>query len=233
MRPIELFKPRMSDLRIDLKEIHLLLGYGEHTPDEDISTCISDIIYTLQKICNPVGCVVIEESKPIDKEHIQIGNSIFSTGKIITSAMRKADKIAIFTASVGKEFDAWCSKLKKDDDILGLFISDAVGSVLAESTVSYIIRHLEKEAKYAGLKITGNYSPGYCDWELPEQKKLFSFFPDNTTGITLTESCLMLPVKSVSGIIGIGENVEKKPYGCEVCKMAHCIKNRNKELAIS
>ncbi|MCK7538940.1 MAG: hypothetical protein MZV63_52410 [Marinilabiliales bacterium] len=47
--------------------------------------------------------------------------------------------------------------------------------------------------------ITNRFSPGYCGWDVAEQHKLFSFFKDNFCGITLTESALMNPVKSVSG----------------------------------
>jgi hypothetical protein len=79
------------------------------------------------------------------------------------------------------------------------------------------------------MKITNRYSPGYCDWNVGEQHKLFSFFPDNYCGIRLTPSALMDPVKSVSGIIGIGENVKRNDYTCRVCDMKDCIYRRSRE----
>lgn len=125
-------------------------------------------------------------------------------------------------------FDDYVGKLKQEDDILRVFVADAVGSVLAEATVSLLMDILIQEAGREGMQISNNYSPGYCNWHLSEQKKLFRFFPKRMTGIQLTDSCLMLPVKSVSGIVAIGKNVKKRPYGCDICNMPSCIKNKKK-----
>mgnify|MGYP002480792993 FL=1 len=59
-----------------------------------------------------------------------------------------------------------------------------------------------------------------------EQKKLFELFPENITGVHLTDSCLMLPIKSVSGIVAIGPEVKKRAYSCNICKMITCVRNR-------
>ena len=54
------------------------------------------------------------------------------------------------------------------------------------------------------------------------QRDLFAYIGDHPTGITINESCLMQPIKSVSGIIGIGDEVRKRPYGCDICNSASC-----------
>ncbi|MCK5694244.1 MAG: methionine synthase, partial [Bacteroidales bacterium] len=81
------------------------------------------------------------------------------------------------------------------------------------------VRNLAKEL---GLHITNRYSPGYCSWNVEEQQKLFSLFPKGTCGISLSESSLMSPVKSISGIIGIGAEVKYREYTCEICPMLNC-----------
>ncbi len=48
------------------------------------------------------------------------------------------------------------------------------------------------------------YSPGYCGWDISGQRKLFEFLKPETVGISLGESCLMQPLKSVSGVFIIG-----------------------------
>ncbi|MDR2914435.1 MAG: hypothetical protein LBV74_06355, partial [Tannerella sp.] len=71
--------------------------------------------------------------------------------------------------------------------------------------------------------ITNRYSPGYCNWSLQEQQKLFHLLGDKPVNVTLSSSCLMQPIKSVSGIIGVGRNVKEKAYGCTVCNNKDCI----------
>ncbi|MCF0209200.1 MAG: methionine synthase, partial [Bacteroidaceae bacterium] len=80
------------------------------------------------------------------------------------------------------------------------------------------------------LHHTNRFSPGYCGWHVREQKLLFSTFPlAEPCGVKLTDSCLMLPIKSVSGVIGIGENVRKLEYTCGLCDYANCYKRRKKK----
>jgi hypothetical protein len=78
-----------------------------------------------------------------------------------------------------------------------------------------------------GLHITNRYSPGYCDWDIREQKKLFELLPENFCGISLLDSMLMKPIKSISGFIGIGSNVTFNRYTCNYCKDRNCL-YRNK-----
>ena len=59
-----------------------------------------------------------------------------------------------------------------------------------------------------------------------EQRKLFTLLPPAPCGITLTDSCLMLPIKSISGVMAVGSCVEKRPYGCAICGRKDCYKNR-------
>ncbi|MCU0473924.1 MAG: hypothetical protein MUC93_11280 [Bacteroidales bacterium] len=85
---------------------------------------------------------------------------------------------------------------------------------------------LENEMIGAGKKITNRFSPGYCGWNVAEQKKLFKLMDDNYCGIRLTPSSLMDPVKSMSGIIGIGVNVKRNPYTCSLCDKKDCFHRR-------
>ena len=56
----------------------------------------------------------------------------------------------------------------------------------------------------------------------------FSCLPEFPCGVRLSDSSLMSPIKSVSGIIAYGPCIVKRKYGCELCGKADCYKNRNK-----
>ncbi|MGB5263413.1 MAG: vitamin B12 dependent-methionine synthase activation domain-containing protein, partial [Lutimonas sp.] len=82
---------------------------------------------------------------------------------------------------------------------------------------------LKNSTSLNNLAITNRYSPGYCDWKVVDQQKLFSFFPENFCGVSLSETSLMRPIKSVSGIVGIGKNVNYLSYICDKCKNLGCV----------
>ena len=228
MKKVEFFDCTIADLSWDIREIYLLMGYGSHIPDEGVRQLIQEILDELSHRLVPhYGYVLVDGNVP-ERGKLLLDNQLFNPGAIISHAMKGAEKYAVFTATIGEEFDNFSRQLKAEDDILRVFIADALGSVLAEATVTLLMKQLEVMADKEGMHISNNYSPGYCDWFLAEQKQLFSFFPEGSTGMTLTDSCLMLPVKSVSGIVALGKDVKRREYGCNICKMVNCIKNKKK-----
>jgi cobalamin-dependent methionine synthase I len=111
----------------------------------------------------------------------------------------------------------------KDRDFLKGYIFDIVGTEIVEAAADLMQGDLEKNMRDSGKKITNRYSPGYCGWDVTEQHKLFQLMPENYCGIKLTPSALMDPIKSISGIIGIGENVKNNPYTCRLCNQNDCV----------
>ena len=91
-----------------------------------------------------------------------------------------------------------------------------------------IQKELELDLRVKNLQISDRYSPGYCEWSVAEQQKLFSLLPENFCGISLSDSSLMTPIKSVSGIIGIGKDLKQKGYQCNWCNDQNCIYGRIK-----
>ena len=228
MKQIRFFDCTFDELPLDMQEVYILMGYGSHVPNNDILQLIQEIVDELkQRITPHYGYVLVDGEVP-EKGKLRLDNQLFNPGVIIAHAMKGAEKYDIFTATIGEEFDRYTHQLKEEEDILRAFIADALGSVLAEAAVSLLMKQLSEAAEAEGMHISNNYSPGYCDWFLAEQQQLFSLFPNGSTGITLTESCLMLPVKSVSGIVAIGKGVQKREYSCAICKMVNCIKNKKK-----
>jgi cobalamin-dependent methionine synthase I len=103
------------------------------------------------------------------------------------------------------------------------YIYDVIGSEIVENAADLMQSDLEQDMLVTGKKITNRYSPGYCGWDVAEQHNLFELLPLNFCEIKLTPSYLMDPVKSISGIIGIGENVKNNSYSCKICDMKDCL----------
>ncbi len=103
-------------------------------------------------------------------------------------------------------------------------VLNAVGAERAEAAEVAAIDQLRELASAFNLVPTLPYSPGYCGMKLTEQQKLFSLFNGEDVGVTLTADCLMQPVKSVSGLIGLGRPDDVVTLGspCERCKQENC-----------
>ena len=128
------------------------------------------------------------------------------------------------------EFEDFLQSIKDENDMVKVFITDALGSVIAEKAADRMEEVLQEEIDARGWKHTNRFSPGYCGWHVSQQQDLFRMFPVSTPcGVQLTASSLMMPIKSVSGVIGVGENVRKLEYTCGLCDYEKCYKRKKKE----
>lgn len=145
----------------------------------------------------------------------------FNYGPRVKNAFRKAEKIVLFVATLGGEIKNAIER--KREDAFAYYMLDFLASRYADAVADYMNERIKEYAIMASMGSSNRYSPGYCGWNVQEQKKLFDFFPTEQCGITLTGSCLMNPVKSVSGAVGIGKDVIFQEYGCISCNIKNCL----------
>ncbi len=201
------------------------MGYSPGSAPEPLTDLIAEVSDELM----PLGDVKAEylifnrlASDP-DSKSIEIEGVVFCVKPVIFSQIKKAGGAALFICTAGAEIGLRSRASMKEGDLLRGYVYDVIGSEVVENAADRMQEELRLEVAADGLKITNRFSPGYCGWDVAEQHKLFSFFPENYCGITLTESALMNPVKSVSGLIGIGREVRYAPYQCHLCDDKNCI----------
>ena len=222
----------MNRLEIPLKEVYSFMGYKDSEPDTETSRVTEYLLSESAQFLRPqFKYIMLEGSLSDDMMQLTLqgpaGPVTFDAGKIICRQLRGAQKYVVFVATVGTGYFQWTDAVKRRDDMFQTYVMDCVGSQIVESVADYMETVLQKEIDPSGFKRTNRFSPGYCGWHVSEQPKLFSLFSEpKPCGIELTDSCLMLPVKSVSGIIGIGTDVRYLPYTCGICDKKDCYKRR-------
>lgn len=225
------FTFEFSELGLTVGGVEKVIGYNEGENREFMKSVISEILDDCSKIAGvKAEYRIFNKIFPdVFSRKICMQEIPFNVEKIVFSQLRKSDMAAIFLCTAGPGPGQKSRKFMNERDLLTGYIYDVIGSEIVEAAADLMQNELERSAEMEGLKITNRYSPGYCGWNVEEQHKLFTFFPDNFCGINLTPSALMDPEKSVSGIIGIGKNVKMNPYTCRMCEMKDCIYRRLKD----
>jgi hypothetical protein len=225
MKEIKEYTYDYKDLEISTDIIEKFMGYEPGNAPEPIPELIEEVLGVAHDYCEIRGGYVIERHVGVDRKEnlININGTSFDVKKIVTNQLRKMDDVALFACTAGPGIGAYSKELMHEGDFVKGYIVDVVGSEIVESAMDKIQNDLENQMQSQGLFITDRYSPGYCGWSVAEQHKLFSFFPKDFCGIKLSPSSLMEPIKSVSGIIGLGANVRRKGYICQHCDMVNCI----------
>lgn len=217
--------PDITEIGVTIDEVLEMLHQTERSEENPIVYEAKEIYSQLPGICDIRGGYAIFDRTrtSLHTGKIHIGGIEIDTGNRICNYMKDADQIALFICTAGEEFTRLTRLYNSDGDYLKGFIVDTYGSLVVEKAIEYIQHQLEESVQKSELRITNRYSPGYCNWALTSQQQLFGLLPENECRISLTESSLMLPIKSVSGIIGIGKNVIKNKYACEICNNQSCV----------
>ncbi len=110
------------------------------------------------------------------------------------------------------------------------YLLDAMGSVMVENLVEQFQSHMGEHYQAQDKLVTLRFSPGYCDWPVTEQKKLFKLLDFKKIGVELSDSCLMQPRKSISGVFGLypcPDGKDRSAYNpCLECNKFDCPNRR-------
>ena len=219
------YRFKFDELTINREEISELLGFGGAEMPQPFHRYLEEAMTEAKELCDIQGSVFISDQIQFlsNYSEFSIAGQVFEAGKLITRQLKAATSLVLFICTAGEGIGQRSQSLLHGDDPAKGYVYDVLGSITVETAMDKIQERLRGELALSGIKISNRYSPGYCDWHVKEQHKLFSFFPENHCGISLNASALMHPIKSVSGVIGIGENVRFNKYHCEMCNSTTCI----------
>jgi cobalamin-dependent methionine synthase I len=131
------------------------------------------------------------------------GNIVLRSFRL-TRLLERCQKVAIFALTIGDGLEEMVEYLSGISLVLKASVLDAIGSGAAENLAQFVEDDIRAAAEKEGLVASRRFSPGYCDWKVNQQKMLFRALGNTRHGVELTDSCLMVPQKSVSGIVGLG-----------------------------
>ncbi len=222
---------RDIDTPVNRSEVIRYLGYPpDVSPSPQFQEALDIWVENAKSRATPRASFRILPVTKINKRslQIQLEQKKVSFKGAIGEFLGPSQFIAAFVATAGVGVENLASQLMKQGDDLAAMIVNAVGAERAEAAEAKVMEQLRAESEPAGLAPTLPYSPGYCGMNLTEQQTLFSLFEDEEIGVTLSSSCLMFPIKSVSGLIGLGASTDIVINGspCDRCKMKTCAMRR-------
>ncbi len=208
-------------IKADINEIYRYMGYKNSEPDENIKNLTYRLMDEANEIFSYKAC--------FDRFPVEITNNNINLGfiSVISESLKKnlkdCNEIILFTATLGAEFDRLLIKYSKASPSSAVILN-AIGTAYIEAWCDKIYKDFKNTEEKLFNYLRPRFSPGYGDLTLEIQKDIFSVLDCNRKiGVSLTDSLLMTPSKSVSAIIGIGENnLNCSLSGCEKCNKLNC-----------
>lgn len=222
--PIITYVPPKEELIIDEKEVYRYLGYSsggiaglnadtknDHDYDpadsssEVITGYIREAVTLTEAAMLPKACY---GRFPIEVKGD--GRILLPYGEAVSHDLTRnlcdCKEIFLFAATIGAEYDRLLRRTRLTS-MAKATILQAVGAAAVESLCDKLNDDLRKDAETGGYKAHPRYSPGYGDYALENQKGIFAVLqPSRYIGLSLMDTLIMAPEKSVTAVIGLEKN---------------------------
>ena len=177
------------------------------TVDDRILRLAEKAVSAYEQLAVPAG-ITVDISKS-DFENVFIGKGNNESDAPLGSIYESSQDLTLFAVTIGNQICSEISALFEANDFAAGSMLDSAASEGADKTAEALESSCRdnlsgKEEYDRSIGIMG-FSPGYCGWHISAQKKLFEFLQPGEIGIELNDSCLMTPIKSVSGVIVTGK----------------------------
>lgn len=184
---------------VDRRETLRYAGVREETPE--ISSLLDSCITEAEGKLSCKVCYQHFEIKRLDGE-IDLGFTKTSSVSL-TKTLDGCERIVVFCATVGAGMDRLIARYSIASPSRSVILQ-ALGTERVEALCDTFCDELEREQADRGFSITKRFSPGYSDLPLDLQREIFATLsPQTKIGVSLNDSLLMTPSKSVTAIIGI------------------------------
>lgn len=213
-------------MKIDKNEVLRYLGHRGQEYSKEIDIKIDFLIENAYSACSPKSIWGVFEPEFSDKVYLK-GTSLAFAGKDIFNHLKGAKKIAVLAVTLGINAEREILKFQQFD-MVSAVICDAVFDAYTESLADSVEAEILSFAKKQGLHINWRFSPGYGDFPLETQRAIADVLNlSKTIGLTVTESNLLIPRKSVTAVMGLFEEQQPKVTGsCENCNLKDKCKSK-------
>jgi Vitamin B12 dependent methionine synthase, activation domain len=176
---------------------------------------LDELVALAQRLIRPRAVYDVAYTGAKGEGTVEVAGVTFES-PILRKNLDGANKVFPYIITVGPELERAAGA---QGDLLKQYYLEEMANIALESAADWLGGQLEARHGFGPLS---NMSPGSLeDWPITEQTKLFSIFGDTErlVGVRLTDSMLMVPRKSISGILFPSE---EGFVACQLCEREHC-----------
>ncbi len=211
---------------IRTKEAVRYLGYGRHAIDDRTFELIQDSFRELESNSEARFVYRIFEISGRKQDCLTIGTMPIKSQDLYKN-LKDCNKAVLFAATLGLQVDR-AIKTYTITDVSRAVVMQACAAAMLEEFCDFKVEEIARELE-KGLYLRPRFSPGYGDFSITHQKEVLEMLDaSKRIGLTLTQANMLIPMKSVTAVIGISEKDEScHKSGCESCAKTECMYRRS------
>nr|WP_300184930.1 vitamin B12 dependent-methionine synthase activation domain-containing protein [uncultured Agathobaculum sp.] len=209
-------------IAFERSEVLRYLGYRGAQPDEMAEQNLDRCIAELQSAAAPKSVFQAFELSHLAEGTMKTGGVLIRS-KNLARTLKGCTSVYLMAATLGLAVDRLitrASAVRMSDAVL----YQAAAAAMIEAYCDEVNDTLREEAERVGLYCRPRFSPGYGDFRIEHQRDISRLLDTpRKIGLTVTESCLLVPIKSVTAVIGLSNSPQPcHRKGCEECSKQDC-----------
>ena len=196
----------LTKVEIPVKNVIRRLGYpsGEKVPDGKVGSYFQDAMEIAPAMIKSRAVYRILSPDTRTNASINFQNIDFQIQSTqVAKMLRNAERVIVFMVTIGPDLEDKVNHLMNVGNMTEAVILDAIGSETADAAADMLHHDILKDmARSAGFAVTPRFSPGYGDWPVTIQSEILQVCEGSRIGISVNDSFLMQPRKSVSAVLG-------------------------------
>ena len=205
---------------LDLDEVLRYMGCPAEKADPETRTLVKTCAREMEAAARPrwTGRVL---DITLEEDGVRLEGGLLLPGRDLRKHLEGCERAAVFCATLSAQADALIRRWESRDMLRALAL-DCCATAGVEQVCDQVEQEIESQ--FPGCSFPFRFSPGYGDFSIEHQRD-FSRLLDTPRkiGLTVTESCLLAPIKSVTAVIGLSpEKQDCHRKGCEECGKTDC-----------
>ena len=201
--------PVISDinLTLNIKQVLRRQRFGENPRlIPQFESLIRELLDTVEseRLLKPSIAYEVYSVVDIDADRVQLEGDVALYGTCFHSVLSGARELAVAIYTIGPALEEMTTRdFQRGEPLRGMLL-DSIGSAALEPLGEKVCAYIRDEATSRGYQSSSGFDPGVCDFPISEQRRLLELVPAEEIGVSLTDSGMLIPLKSISTIIGMG-----------------------------
>ncbi len=219
---------RDFDFQLTVNDILKGQGIDPQRASQRLKDTAEAIIEEAHRLLKPAALFMIANVTDFSHQSISFEGGVFE-GSLVARSMAGAQHLNIALCTIGEDLEKRVETMMSENPVAAIAL-DGAGIAAIRKTSQTVEDIISAEACALNLDLGMRAQPGQEGWPIEQQRVVFSALPADRINMRLTESCLMLPRKSVSFVIPRGEKLNNSCSPCDFCsKRERCEWRKDKQ----
>ena len=221
------------DIHLSLETQRVLRreGIGEYSSTKPgIKDLIDELLLSVNAnhLLEPAIAYEIHPITGIDRHYLSLAGNTRLHSPLLTSVLSSAEELVAVVGTIGTKVERQVKCLLDGSEPLRGLLLDGISNAAVDSLIQEVCQIITGVAQLYGYQASSPFSPGMPGFPVTEQWPLFQLVPAEQIGVSLTTAGIMVPLKSVSMVIGMGQQVTvwTQAESCARCNLSSTCRYR-------